>query len=335
MKSEKSKLVSIILPVYNGSVFIKEVIDSILSQTYKNFELLILDDCSTDDSFEIINQYYDQRIKIFRNKKNIGYVKGLNFLFKESKGEYVFRNDQDDLLVETRIEKQVKLLNDNPEVGICGTQIQTIGYTNRKIFFPVDDLDIKTLQIFSSGFHHPTVAFRKSLFKNSNESIYEESFMPAEDYRLWTKMARQTQFLNTKDALLYYRTHENNFSSKKKEIQRQNNLKIRADYLKDYFGISIKMNTNLVINKLIYNEYVDENDLRQLRIFFRYTLKICANKPEFQSLRNIFSFYWLKACLLNFRGKKNLKKFKTYFCRGGFTIKFLLNPYLRKKLLRI
>ena len=94
------------MPVYNGASFLYDTIESILNQTYENFELLILDDFSTDNSIEIIKSFDDKRIRLFKNKKNEGYIKGLNFLIQNSRGDYIARNDQDDISLPDRIYKQ-------------------------------------------------------------------------------------------------------------------------------------------------------------------------------------------------------------------------------------
>ena len=122
------------MPVYNGASFLSSTIESILSQTYENFELLILDDCSNDDSIEIIKSFNDKRSKLFQNKENEGYIKGLNFLIQNSKGDYIARNDQDDISLPQRIYKQLNLFKRKPKLSIVGGQIKTFGKSQKKNF---------------------------------------------------------------------------------------------------------------------------------------------------------------------------------------------------------
>jgi glycosyltransferase EpsE len=140
------QLVSIIMPAYNVENFIEEAIQSILNQTYTNFELLICDDGSTDQTWQIINQFDDERILKFRNKVNIGNLKTTNFLFNEVKGDFIAVLDADDISDSKRIEEQIIFLNDNIEYGIVGSQFEIIDEQGESLYcglLPMKDPDIK------------------------------------------------------------------------------------------------------------------------------------------------------------------------------------------------
>lgn len=122
MSNQSNKpLVSVILSVFNDDERIKEAVESILNQTYKNFELLIMDDGSTDRTFEIINSFKNNKIKIFQNQKNIGLTKSLNILIKNSNGDYIARQDSDDISLHNRLDKQYNFMH-NKNLDACTTR---------------------------------------------------------------------------------------------------------------------------------------------------------------------------------------------------------------------
>ena len=326
-------LISVIMPVHNGSEFLNEVIPSIINQTYTNFELLIFDDCSSDNSIEIIENFKDKRIKLFKGEKNIGYVKGLNFLIRHSEGEFIARNDQDDISLPLRFEMQIKTLVNNPDVGVCGTQIETFGKYSKKISYPVKDSDIKAMLIFNVGFHHPTIIFRKKLCDDFDINFYEEKYLPSEDYKLWTVLAKRTNFINTNIILLKYRIHSSNFSSLKIENQKLNNLKIREHYLKTFLGLSLNENQNFLINKIIYNESISFKDLKSIRLLFYEIYNLSNDIKEKRSIKATLSFFWMKACFLNFKNFKHFSLLFLFLNFKLFSIELFLKKYYLKKIL--
>ncbi|OXB16131.1 glycosyltransferase family 2 protein [Flavobacterium reichenbachii] len=207
--------VSVLLPVYNCEDYIKETIDSVLTQTFPDFELIIIDDCSTDNTVEIIEKYDDSRIKFIRKEKNSGYTDSLNFGIGVANGEYIARLDGDDICAETRFEKQVNFLDSNPEIILCGTAIQIIG-TNDILKHPRTHEEIKIKLCFGTAFCHPSVMVRKKVLE---ENKYDKNFEPAEDYELWTRLAFKGRLANIDEVLLFYRIHSNQVSNTKKEIQ--------------------------------------------------------------------------------------------------------------------
>ena len=127
--------VTVLMPVYNARFYLSKAISSIINQTFKDFEFLIFNDGSTDNSADIIYSYNDRRIRFFNSEQNFGYVYHLNYGIEIAKGEYIARMDADDISFPTRLEKQVAFMDKNPEVGVCGTWFKIYG-TNRKIRHP-------------------------------------------------------------------------------------------------------------------------------------------------------------------------------------------------------
>lgn len=160
-------LVSVLMPVYNGEKYIKEAIDSILCQTFTDFELLICNDASTDRSMKLVRQYKDPRIKILENPTNLGIVDTRNKLFMEAQGTYLSIMDCDDIAHKQKLEKQVSFLEKHPACGVCGTwarkineHLQTVGH----IQMPEEDADIRINLLFQSSFVQSSVIIRKNCF---------------------------------------------------------------------------------------------------------------------------------------------------------------------------
>jgi glycosyltransferase involved in cell wall biosynthesis len=229
--SNKKPLVSVIMPVYNGEIYLIDSINSILNQTFKDFEFLIINDGSTDKSLEIIKSFNDERIIIINNESNLKLANTLNKGISLSNGKYIIRMDCDDISLPNRFEKQVKFMEENKDIGICGSWISTIGIRNNEVWkSPENPEEIKCLLLFHSTIFHPTVIMRKDLFDNYNLR-YNNKLLYVEDYDLWVKASKITKISNIQEVLLYYRLHQDKTSFKHREIQRINDSIIRKRQL--------------------------------------------------------------------------------------------------------
>lgn len=200
--------VTVLLPVYNGEAYLRETLDSILSQTYTNFEFLIVDDGSTDSSGDIISSFNDSRIKVLRNPERLKLSGALNRGIKEAKGNYIARMDGDDIAYPRRLERQVEFLNNNPEIGVCGTAIEIFGSVPGRVdIYPASHSEIQSYSLFDCPFCHPTVMLRKNLF-DKFDLYYDGSFYPTEDFELWTRAVKCFPTANLREVLLRYRVHE-------------------------------------------------------------------------------------------------------------------------------
>lgn len=320
------------MPVYNGASFLSSTIESILSQTYENFELLILDDCSNDDSIEIIKSFNDKRIKLFQNKENEGYIKGLNFLIQNSKGDYIARNDQDDISLPQRIYKQLKLFKRKPKLSIVGGQIKTFGKSQKKISYPTNLSDCRSHLLLNTCLHHPTVIFKRKTIEHFINRLYDETKEPSEDYDLWTRLSLFLEIENVPDIILKYRIHQNNYSTLHQEKQFENNLIIRKNYFNKYLKMSIKENENILMNKIIYDQDISEKDVFELTLFFNRIKSFSKNHNDYSSISQTISFYWLKS-IINFNSV-NLKSFKLIAKNINLiSLKIFFNPFYIKKIL--
>lgn len=197
--------VTVLMPVYNGGSFLREAIDSILAQNYRDFELLIIDDGSSDGSAAVVESYSDQRIRFIRNGKNLGLVNTLNKGLDLARGEYVARMDQDDISLPLRLEKQVACLDANADIGVCGTNIEVFGIGNYIQEYPGAPDEVKSSLFFYNALAHPTVIMRKSLLDKYGLR-YSPDFVHAEDYDLWQRCSHAFLVVNLPEVLLRYRT---------------------------------------------------------------------------------------------------------------------------------
>ncbi|EOH9579889.1 glycosyltransferase family 2 protein, partial [Campylobacter jejuni] len=173
-------LVSIVMPCYNRQEYIVDAIESILNQTYSNFEFIIIDDCSTDNTYEIVKKYAenDKRIIVLKNEKNQGIVYALNRGFSIAKGKYIARMDDDDISLPNRLEKQVEYMEANLNITVLGSFIEVFNEKFEKCYSWVCEDDPEILSILINFFNpmcHPSVMIRRE-FLNFYNLKYEEKY---------------------------------------------------------------------------------------------------------------------------------------------------------------
>ena len=206
----KQPLVSVVIACYNTEKYIEEAVQSILTQTYQNLEIIIIDDGSSDDSYTILLRISkeDKRIRLFRNEQNIKTARTTNKAIKLCDGEFIAIMDADDICTPTRIEKQVKFLQENRNIGVLGTGLILIKLNKKlkSIKKPALNEDIKTLLFFENAIHHSNAMFNIAVVKK--EWIkYDERFYIIQDYNLWVDLMinHAIPFANLTEDLFYYR----------------------------------------------------------------------------------------------------------------------------------
>ena len=209
--------VTVLMPVYNGEKYLREAIDSILSQTFTDFEFLIFNDGSTDNSADIIRSYSDQRIQFFDHKQNQGHVYHLNYGIEIAKGKYIVRMDADDISLPKRFEKQVAFMDKNPKIGVCGTWYEIIG-SKDTVKHSTDDIDIRLDLLTHSALGHPTVILRTEIL-HEFKLYYDPLFVPAEDYLFWVNLSKYCELANFPEILLQYRIHQYQISNDRRQEQ--------------------------------------------------------------------------------------------------------------------
>lgn len=208
--------ISVLMPVYKTpEAYLKAAIESILAQTFGDFEFLILDDCPQDDRQKIVESYGDKRIKYIKNPQNMGISAARNKLIDLAKGEYLAVFDHDDISLPPRFEKEAAYLDANPECGVVSSA-QKLLVDGHVCIFPENDEDIKNQLFVRCCVVHSAAMIRKSVLTDNNIR-YESEFSPAEDYALWCRLMSKTQFHNLPEVLFHYR----NFAGNTSHLQKQ------------------------------------------------------------------------------------------------------------------
>ncbi|MDQ0195335.1 glycosyltransferase family 2 protein [Paenibacillus wynnii] len=221
--------ISVLMPVYNVANYIEESICSILTQTYWDFELLIIDDGSTDGTLDIIRKFNDRRIKLIIHSINLGIIESLNQGIDLATGEYIARMDGDDIALPQRFERQVAFMDAHQHCGVCGSQVRYLGrneITNK----PLNHEEIKCWQLFHCTLVHPSVMIRRSVL--INHGIRYLYYYYAEDYEIWNRLAEVTQIINLPEVLLVYRLHPQQVSNVHELVQEQHAEIIRKNQLR-------------------------------------------------------------------------------------------------------
>ncbi len=209
--------------------YIEESICSILTQTYRDFELLLMDDGSTDGTLDIIRKFDDSRIRLITHSSNLGLIETLNQGIELCTGEYIARMDGDDIALPHRFERQVNFMDDHRDCGVCGSQVYLLGLdstTNK----PLNHEEIRCWQLFHCTLVHPSVMIRRSVLVD--HGIRYLNYFHAEDYEIWNRLAAVTQVVNLPEVLLMYRQHPNQISNIHKQVQEVQSEAIRRVQLR-------------------------------------------------------------------------------------------------------
>jgi len=227
----ESPKVTVLMPVYNGERHLNEALDSVLNQTFKDFEFLIINDGSADESVKIIEKYCDARIRLVHNEKNLQLIATLNKGIQLARGEYIARMDCDDVCLPQRLEKQITFMDQHRDVGVCGSWISIFSEKSRSTWQPpTDSEEISALLFFDTGVAHPSVIMRTKYFVD-NGLYYDPSFIHAEDYELWTRAIEYFKFANIPEILLCYRQTSGQISQIFNDVQKENATIVRLRQL--------------------------------------------------------------------------------------------------------
>jgi glycosyltransferase involved in cell wall biosynthesis len=225
--------ISVLMPVYNTKLaYLKESIESVLSQTFSDFEFLIVDDASTNAEVgSLIKSYKDKRIHYFINEKNLGISLTRNKLLELSNGKYLAVIDHDDIALPDWLKKGAQYLDENPEIGVTGCWRKKIVSKSFQKFL-IDSENIKLALLTACAIPHSGAMIRKSVLID-NKISYEKEFSPAEDYALFCRLIPHTDFHNIAEILLHYRDHGNNISTLNSEKMEIADFKVRRFVQKD------------------------------------------------------------------------------------------------------
>lgn len=333
----KDVLVSIIMSVYNGEKFLSEAIESILNQTYRNIEFIIINDGSTDESKSIIEKYlYDSRIKYLDNLTNKGLIYSLNLGIDKSKGKYIARMDCDDISYLHRIETQVKFMEENEDVVLSGSGVdiifEGIPFYKKRINPIVDYEELKVKCLFNSCFTHPSVIIRRE-YLIKNKLRYEEKYKNAEDYALWTNILPYAKCVNIKEALLKYRVVKQSVTRTANRDMNSRREVFKNIYLNYFKNLDIGINEEeldihfecCMVQNLDKVNYDMEFKQKYL-LKFNYMCNDIGLKKEYieRSFKNII----IKNCIYQKYDIKNINKILLIDDKGAK--KLYINESLKK-----
>lgn len=302
------------MPTYNCAKYLQESIDSILNQTFQDFDLYIYDDYSTDNSSEIISEYHDNRVFYIKNSENLGIARTLNLGLEKllPNYEYIARMDADDWSFPERFQKQIDFFEKNSAAVLCGTQgfwltdlskLPTSGWQ-----YPVDYNYIKLYLLFTASFGHSSLVL-KSRFFIDNNLRYDENIKTCEDWDLWIKVSKKGEVYNLPDFLMKYRIvpTSNHRSLENKKIH----LKERSIIISDYWKIfDINLSPEQVF-EYYYNTDIERKDFyAELNILIDSFNKLFLNNSKHLKSedKNNFS-YLLARKIVDFKKRSKISKY--------------------------
>jgi glycosyltransferase involved in cell wall biosynthesis len=307
-----SPQISVIMPVYNCSKYIDEAINSILNQSFKNYEFIIIDDGSIDNTVERIEQYSDERIRLFK-REHLGIVAQLNYGLEQSKGEFIARADGDDISLPNRLSKQLEFILQNEGIGIIGSSYTNISEKGKQLFdrwFPSLDADIRDLFPVFCPISHGTVLYNKELVQKTGGYKYDS--FPNEDYDLWLRLSERTLMANIEESLVLVRKHGKSATSLHSRIAISQRYTMANNYidnkLKDK-NLSDAVRFNLEIKKARCEYYYGSVSIAR-KMFWKLILRSPRDKQIWR--------YYIPSCLGDYlfnvvRRSKQFNRMKNLF----------------------
>ena len=297
--------ITVLMPAYNVGAYIKEAIESVLAQTFKDFTLLVIDDCSTDNTAEVVHSFSDPRIRYEKNEYNLGLAENLNRGLELSDTELCARMDGDDIAEPNWLETGVKILDTHTEVGICSFGFQFFGTKTSVVRFPEHNEDSKAQMLFGCTVIVPV--FRRSVMAENGFRYSTEAF-PAEDYMMWANCYRVTQVYNVQSTLFHYRMHSTQITTSQRAHQ--------------------EGKANIVRLRML--EWLNPNFSEEEKQFFIQKFVPCKiGKKEDISILQKFADLLVRSNLQNhYDNKALLRKFQTHIAYA--TLSFVEDEYFPK-----
>lgn len=248
-------LISVVMPAFNAQAHLAEAMQSVLGQTYEHFELILVDDGSSDETLGIARSFNDPRIRIVENEKNLGLVNTLNKALGLCNGYYIARMDSDDICIPERFALQVDFLERHPDVGVVGGAIRFFDNipTPYTFQFPTSHDDIRVALMFYCPLAHPALMFRRSVY-DQGHLVYSSEFPHAEDYWLWSRLTREVRSANLPDLLLHYRLHKKQVSTSESNHQYLASRAVR-NWMFEQVGVAASPEESDLHESLILERY--------------------------------------------------------------------------------
>lgn len=232
----QSPVVSVVMAVFNDAEYLHESVPSILAQTLKDLEFIVVDDGSTDDSLGVLQGYAEQdsRVRIIRNEENMGLASSLNRGIAAARGQYVARMDADDICLPQRLDKQFKFMEQNKDISMCGASAKLFGFRRGWWVIPACHEQIRASLLFFNPICHPSVMYRASSLPRQGE-LYESGRRRAEDLELWSRLVEEVRVANLQERLIMYRLHDPKSLAKREAVVSHGN-EIRHSLLTRLMG---------------------------------------------------------------------------------------------------
>lgn len=302
--STTSPTLSIIMPVYNTERYISETIESLLNQTFNDFELIVVDDACTDKSIEIVKSFDDPRIRILTNESNKGIVYSRNRGNSESLGKFIAPFDSDDIALPDKFEKQIMFMEQHPEYGMLGTWAKLIDengqFMNINWRLSAHSGHIPAIMLFRAYFIQSSVIFRREAIP---VNCYTEGFAPSEDYKLYYETANRFKTYNYPEYLTYYRIHKNSITQSKLKLCMDSEMKL-YNYIFNLLNIEINTKyfslLQLIKNDREISDLEIVSDIEKFLVLILNQNLICKKYDQKQLNRVVFN-RWMKVC---FKAKK-------------------------------
>lgn len=287
------------MPVYNADRFIYKAISSLLGQTFRDFELIVVNDGSTDRSMEFVNSVNDARIKVLTNEQNKGIVYSRNRGNEAARGRYIAPFDADDIARKDKFEKQIDFLEKHPDFGMIGSWALLIDEHDQllkkkwKVNAPPER--IPAIQLFRNYFIQSAVVMRREAVPPGN---YTKGFDVVEDYKMWFEISQQYKVWNYPDYLLKYRVHNQSITQRQKSEMNARDAKV-YNFIYDSLGLDLTERQKSLLLTIKSSEKIDNTDLlSEIEEFLLFILskRDTMSNYEYTELCRVVYNRWLKAC---------------------------------------
>lgn len=279
MQERTIPAISVVMPAYNAEKYLREAIDSILAQTFTDFEFIIINDGSTDSTKGIIQSYDDPRIVYLENEKNSGICVTLNKGLDAARGRYIARMDADDISLPHRLSTQYTWMESHPDIAVSGSDIEVFGDGIKpyRFTFPHNSDDCSAGLLFNPCFAHPSVIWRTSVMRKLSLK-YEPEFNGLEDFRLWWDFAKNSLIANIPKTLLRYRKHISQITQNRSEAQTFKSNKFREERYR-LFGVNLSDSDCTIVNDYSYGN-LKHFDIEDFNRFINILKKVISCKTH-------------------------------------------------------
>jgi glycosyltransferase involved in cell wall biosynthesis len=275
-----SPLLSVVMPVYNSEDYLTLAVESILNQTFSDFEVIIIDDGSTDKTAEILDRYRDRRIIHLQNEKYLGLARSLNRGLTNARGKFIARMDADDISLPRRFELQVRHAEAHPEIGLLGGWAELIDDNGKHLGVwrvPTSPALVKWANLFSDSLIHPSVIIRRSVIERVG--FYSARALHAEDYDLWCRICFETEIANLPEVLIRHRVHSGSVSVQHSKRQEQTSVSVARSAISRVLGYDISLETATWLHRTVRRFPLQTGDqVRSVALLIEALLKSYASK---------------------------------------------------------